>query len=369
MYKDYIAEDRIRGIEQQHNIMVIVGNGFDISVLKKYRKDNLVPSYRMFYDFLQYRGISKDNLLFSKMTKDRETGKENWSDFENSLFELLNDSYSADVLEKALQEIQSYFLLFLNDVITPDISIKLNNDTETYKWGRKTLTSFLGDLDKEDYLRMRFPLKTDHYHMFNYLFVNFNYTSLLDNYIYMDRKQFEPHPYRTVDTNFKFYPDPNGYSNNGINQNTVWSTFLMQDIIHPHGFQNIPRSMLFGVESDKYKKNRFAKRLVKSYWAQNDQKYQSYFDNTELFVIYGASLGITDSWWWKNIYDSLLNNGSELIIYSHSNSDKEEVKNKFINACQIECNKVDKQHVLDHIFVAPIIENKTILFSLGVNDS
>lgn len=70
------------------------------------------------------------------MTKDRETGKENWSDFENSLFELLNNSYSAEVLEKALQEIQSYFLLFLNDVITPDISIKLNNDTETYKWGR-----------------------------------------------------------------------------------------------------------------------------------------------------------------------------------------------------------------------------------------
>lgn len=364
MYKDYITEDRIRGIEQQHNIMVIVGNGFDISVLKKYRKDNLVPSYKVFYDFLQYRGISKDNLLFSKMTKDRETGKENWSDFENSLFELLNDSYSADVLENALQEIQSYFLLFLNDVITPDISIKLNNDTETYKWGRKALTSFLGDLCYEDYLRMCFPLNTGHYHMFNYLFVNFNYTSLLDNYIFMDRNQFEPHPHKTVDTNFKFYPDPNGYSNDGINQNTVWSTFLMQDIIHPHGYQNIPRSMLFGVESDKYKQNRFTKRLVKSYWAQNDQKYKSFFDNTELFIIYGASIGITDSWWWKNIYDSILNKNSELIIYSHSNSDKEKVKNKFINACQIECSEEDEQYVLDHIYVAYINEGHTILFSM-----
>jgi len=112
MYKDYITEGRIRGIEQQHNIMVIVGNGFDISVLKKYRKDNLVPSYKVFYDFLQYRGISEDNLLFSKMTKDRETGKENWSDFENSLFELLNNSYSAEVLETALQEIQSFSCCF-----------------------------------------------------------------------------------------------------------------------------------------------------------------------------------------------------------------------------------------------------------------
>ena len=143
----------------------------------------------------------------------------------------------------------------------------------------------------------------------------------------------------------------------------------MQDIVHPHGYQNIPRSMLFGVESDKYKNNWFAKRLVKSYWAQNDQKYQSFFDNTELFIIYGASLGITDSWWWKNIFDSILNKNSELIIYSHSNSDKEDVKNRFINACQIECEAEDKQRVLEHIYVAPIVESKTVLFSLEENDS
>lgn len=51
MYKNYIAEGRIRGINQQHNIMVIVGNGFDISVMNKYREDNLIPSYKVFYDF------------------------------------------------------------------------------------------------------------------------------------------------------------------------------------------------------------------------------------------------------------------------------------------------------------------------------
>lgn len=364
MYKDYISEGRISGIEQQHNIMVIVGNGFDISVMKKYRNDGLVPSYKAFYDFLQYRGIDRDNLLFKRMTKDRADNKENWSDFENTIYELLTESYSAEELENALKEIQSFFLLFLNDVVTPDIPIRLNNDSETQKLGRQSLKSFLGDLEKKDFLSMTFPRKTGHYHMLNFLFVNFNYTSLFDNYIYLDKNQFEPHPYKTVDTNFSFLPNPKGYSGMGINEDTIWSTFLMTDIIHPHGYQNIPRSMLFGVESERYRQNYQTKRLVKSYWAQNNQKYQSYFDNTELYIVYGASLGITDSWWWNNICESILHNKSELIIYSHSVTDKDAIKNKFIEACQIDIDEKDKQFVLDHIYVVPMVKESTTFLSL-----
>ena len=364
MYKDYIKEGKISGIEKQHNIMVIVGNGFDISVLKKYRDDNLVSSYRVFYDFLKYRGINGENILYKKMTEDRVANKENWSDFEYTIYELLNEHYAANVLENALREIQSYFLLFLNDVITTDISIRLNNDAEMLKLGRKSLKTFLGDLEKEELSRMNFPKNTNHHHMLNFLFVNFNYTSLLDNYIYLDREQFEPHPHKTVDTNFQFYPNPKGYSGMRSNKDTVWSTFLMIDIIHPHGYQNIPRSMLFGVESSEYQQNRYTKRLVKSYWAQNNQKYQSYFDNTELFIVYGASLGVTDSWWWKNIYDSIITKDSELIIYSHSKSDKEDIKRRFFDACQIDCSDKEKKKMDDHIYVAPIKNGETVLFSL-----
>ena len=365
MYKDSISEGYINGIEKQHNIMVIVGNGFDISVLKKYRDDDLVPSYKAFYSFLQYRGINSNNILYKRMTEDRAANKENWSDFENTIYELLNEYYPAGELEDALREIQPFFLRFLNDVVTTDIPIKLNNDTKAQKLGRRSLQYFLGDLDREDYLKLSFSRKTNHYHLFNYLFVNYNYTSLFDNYIFLDRYQFDPHPHKTVDTNFTFYPNPNSYGSFGTNKDTVWSTFIMTDIIHPHGYQSIPRSMLFGVESEKYQKDYHKKRLVKSYWAQNNQKYQSYFADTELFIIYGASLGFTDSWWWNNIFNSILNNDSELIIYSHSVTDKEAVKNKFIKACQVECGSEEKQAVYDHIFVAPIHEGKTVLFSMG----
>lgn len=365
MYKDYISDNQIKGINQQHNIMVIVGNGFDISVLKKYRSDNLVSSYKVFYDFLQYRGINQDNLLFKKMTEDRAKNKQNWSDFEYSIYELLDESYSAETLEDALREIQASFLLFLNDVVTTDISIRLNHDSEMYRYGQESLRGFIADLDKDDFLRMKFHRNTGHYHLFNYLFVNFNYTSLFDNYIYLDKQQFDPHPHKTVDTNFTFYPNPKSYGSYGTNKDTRWSTFLMSDVIHPHGYQNIPRSLLFGVESTKNQENRNAKRLIKSYWAQNNQKYQSYFDNTELFIVYGASLGVTDSWWWNNIFDSVLNKGSELIIYSHSITDKAIVKSRFIDACQNSCSDADRDAVCDRIYVAPIIEGKTVMLSMN----
>ena len=70
MFKNYKDEGYIRGIKEQNNIMVFIGNGFDISILKKYREDGLVSSYSKFYDFLCYKGFDKKNLLYKKMEED-----------------------------------------------------------------------------------------------------------------------------------------------------------------------------------------------------------------------------------------------------------------------------------------------------------
>lgn len=368
MYKDYIEEKYIYGIEEQHNIMVFIGNGFDISVLNKYRDDDLVSSYTKFYDYLCYKGFDTENILFNKMREDKCEGKENWSDFEHSLDELLQNKHLAKELDEALSEIQKMFLLFLNELVTPEILLKLNNDMAINKRGKKALSSFLGDLDQVDYVKMNFPEKTKHYHMYNFLFVNFNYTSLFDNYIFLDKYQFEPHPYKTVDTNFVFLPNPNGLTKNGINEKTEWSSFVMIDTIHPHGYQSIPRSLLFGVENDKYVSNKELNRFNKSYWAQDNQKYKSYFDETKLFIIYGTSLGETDSWWWKNVLDSLLNNDSELIIYYYNckNYEKDYVKQKFIKASKEILFEDDISKVSKKIFVVLFNSNNDLkMFGLG----
>ena len=367
MFKNYMNEGYIKGIKEQHNIMVFIGNGFDISVLRKYRDDSLVSSYSKFYDFLCYKGFNEDNILYKKMREDKCNGKENWSDFECSLDELLQSSASAETLEDALKEMQSMFLLFLNEIVTPEVLLKLNDDIAKNEWGKNALSRFLGDLTQDDYEKMDFPEKTRHYHMYNYLFVNFNYTSLFDNYIYLDKYQFEPRPYKTVDTNFVFRPNPNGFKKEGMNEKTMWSSFVMIDTIHPHGYQSIPRSLLFGIENNEYISNRVLNRFNKSYWVQSDQKYKSYFDDVKLFIIYGTSMGETDNWWWKNVYNCLLSGNSELIIYFYCNGclEKENIKQMFIDACKIVDSEEEISRVKEKIYVVLYNEESSIkMFAL-----
>lgn len=232
--------------------------------------------------------------------------------------------------------------------------------------GKKALSGFLGDLSQEDYEKMDFPEKTGHYHMYNYVFVNFNYTSLFDNYIYLDKYQFEPHPYKTVDTNFDFHPNPNGFSKMGMDERTVWSSFVMVDTIHPHGYQNIPRSLLFGIENNEYVSDRVLNRFNKSYWVQSNQKYKSYFDDVSLFIIYGTSIGETDNWWWKNVYNCLLNGNSELIIYFYCNGcvEKDNVKQIFVKACKIEASEEEISMVKEKIYVVLYDDESCKMFAL-----
>lgn len=75
MFKNYKDEGYIKGIREQKNIMVFIGNGFDISILKKYREDGLVSSYGKFYDFLCYKDFDKKNLLYRKMEEDKKNNK------------------------------------------------------------------------------------------------------------------------------------------------------------------------------------------------------------------------------------------------------------------------------------------------------
>jgi len=354
MHRDYKNENMILGIDKQHNIMIFIGNGFDISILQKYRKDKLVSSYSKFYDFLCYKEFNKDNLLFKKMSEDKTNGKENWSDFEESLNELLCASISSEDLNCALKEIQNMFLLFLNELVTPEILLKLNDDVLNHKWSINALAKFLGDLDREDFERMNFPSTTDHYHMYNYLFVNFNYTSLFDNYIQLDRYRFEPHPHKHVDTNFTFTPNPNGYLTTGSNERTLWSSFIMTDIIHPHGYQSIPRSLLFGIENVLSDNRCKQTNFNKSYWAQCNPKYKTYFSNTELFIIYGMSIGRSDSWWWNNIYDALQGGHSELIIYFFDKDNcysKDYVKEKFLKVCNKDLDAESIAQIKEKIYV------------------
>ena len=90
----------------QHNILAFVGNGFDIQVMQDY--GSLVDTrYTTFYHFLKLRSFDADNPILQEMEVLRDAGKENWSDVERVVGDLLaSERVRADDLVDALREMQ-----------------------------------------------------------------------------------------------------------------------------------------------------------------------------------------------------------------------------------------------------------------------
>ena len=371
MFEDYTQQkykESYDCIQKQHNIFVLVGNGFDIAIMNRYQSGQLkgkTTSYPCFYDYVcSNSSISAENVLLSRMKEDKACGKENWSDFENTLAILLNEEkVPYNQLEQCIDEFQYEFTFFLNTMVHPQLLMDLNNDVKDKKLAVQSLGKFMLDIDED----INFPNKTDHYHLYNYVFANFNYTSLLDNYIFTDKGQFDPHIHRYADRNFSFYPQK---AISGRSQ-TIWSSYMVSEVIHPHGIQDVPRSILFGVDIKDYDKgDSLEKRLVKSYWAQYDVKYKAYLEKAELFIIYGMSLGTMDAWWLDKIYDALLTRDAELIIYMFGNAGADAVIELFFKACIRHSgnSEEDKSNVAAKIVIVEFTANDTYFLGLEKKD-
>lgn len=372
MFKKYdtkIFEKFDKQRNKQHNIFALVGNGFDIAVLEKYKTGKMngkTTSYGDFYDYITYFNLSDDsNILYKRMKEDRKLEKENWSDFENTIHKLFIDEWvSVKALESAIDEFQGHFTKFLNELVDADTLLDLSKFVTKNRLSIQSMGSFLKDLG--DLEKLKFTNRTCHYDLFYYVFANFNYTSLLDNYLYLDKTQFDPHCHRTVDTHFSFETNTKIF-----NDTARWSSYLVSEIIHPHGIQDIPRSILFGIDLPEYDKGGSEeKRLVKSYWSQYDVKYKSYIEEAELFIIYGMSLGRTDAWWMDAIFEAILDRDVELIIYKYGNEDKDSIKKMFIDCCirHIDCSEKDKKKVGDNIHVITFNNNDTYFLGFKVKE-
>lgn len=371
----------LRAYGRQHNIMALVGNGFDIQVLN-FLKKHIKTSYYDFYNFLVWQKIDESNILFSQMKSMKNKYEEdpeinhnlqNWSDFESGIISIFKDRWvSYSDLEESLEELRSYFSIFLNEVVTPEVNNNLGKHAQENSLANNTFQKFLGDLSDDDMVKCEFPKKTDHYSLYNWQIFNFNFTSLLDNYMYLDRKQFNPEPHKTVDTNYYFYPNPRSVDGGGGNRDTIWSSYVISNVVHPHGYQNIPKSMLFGINSQEQVYSVGGRKLnsfIKPYWAQNDLKYAHLFEDTDLYIIFGMSLGITDQWWWRKIVDSLETSDSELILYNycHSASEvlQETVKEQFMKASGWLGEDTRKSRIMDKIYVVNF-DNKTPRFAFSM---
>lgn len=368
-------------LQRQHNIMVLVGNGFDIQALHDYAQP-VDSRYEPFFHYLKMRNFNSTNAIFCHMISELKLhqtygGHSNWSDVEAAVSAAVEkDPSQSGKLFQDLKDIQASFAQFLQHVTPSTLLTKIGSDAQNLKWGYISLSEFLKDFsDERSFNSLKFPQRISHYHLFNFLFVNFNYTTLLDNYVYLDQKQFDPLCHRTVDTNFLFKNDPRGFWRPGLEPDAGYSGYVTSEVIHPHGILSTPRSLLFGIDAeDHYKAKRsLTDRLKKPYWSQAHALYRNHFLQADLFIIFGCSMGDSDGWWWRNIVKSLktpklqtyseahpfypgkqIEEFAELIIYRRQDCDGhtvESVKKKFLDAAGIPMTADERQSILERIHV------------------
>ena len=134
MFKKYHENyygNSLKKFKKQHNILVLVGNGFDISVLMKYKKGRMegkTTSYSDFFDYITYFNlVDENNILYKKMKEDKEEGKKNWSDFENTISELdIKGNNSITEIESCIDKFQELFTRFLNELVDANTLLEVN---------------------------------------------------------------------------------------------------------------------------------------------------------------------------------------------------------------------------------------------------
>ncbi len=368
-------------LRRQHNIMVLVGNGFDIQALHDYSRP-VDSRYEPFFHYLKMRRFDSNNTIFCHMNEELERhrmhgGHSNWSDVEAAISAALKkDPSQASKVFEDLQGVQAAFAQFLQMVAPTSLLDEIGADARELEWGNTSLSEFLRDFsDERCFNSLEFPSRIDHYNLFSFLFVNFNYTTLLDNYIYLDQKQFDPLKHATVDTNFWFKNDPRGFWRPGRDPDLGYSGYVTSEVIHPHGVLSTPRSLLFGIDAeDHYKKTRTqTDYLKKPYWSQAHALYRNHFAQADLFIIFGCSLGESDGWWWRNILRALratkrqtysanhpkspgevVEEIAELIIYRRQDGDQhtvESVKEQFLKSAAALLEAEERQEVSARIHV------------------
>ncbi|WP_054653263.1 hypothetical protein [Limosilactobacillus equigenerosi] len=110
---------------------------------------------------------------------------------------------------------------------------------------------------------------------FKFDFINFNYTMLLDNYMFLDLEQFNPHPYINGESNLDIADNINGYLYNYRNL-----------IHHVNGNQYIRDSMVFGYTLQDYQySEKKGKNVVmhKPFLGNYDVLYEDMIKKCELY--------------------------------------------------------------------------------------
>ena len=278
------------------NTTYIIGNGFDMNLGLKTR-------YQDFYDYYQNQSSPSEEVKQLKANIDRN--KENWADLELALGEYtpnFKDPNSAiDVMVdlcKHLTEylkLQSRFIPQSNEKIKEEMLRCLANPNE-----------FFLPADQEQIQSYYSNSLLAHSKI---TILSLNYTPSIERIL--DYKGNQP---ISIDSNDSWL----GYGTK------------VHPVLHPHHTLNgtiivglndesqIANQTLLGDE--KFKEYFIKPACNKMLSSGIETQCSNVINNSDLFVIFGSSLGATDKQWWQKIADRLIHSNSLLLlfIYGHN---------------------------------------------------
>lgn len=276
------------------NITYIIGNGFDLCL-------GLNTRYSDFYDYYRNQPSLSEEVKQLKENIDRN--KENWSDLELALGEYtpnFKDSNSAvEVLVDLCKHLNEY--LKLQSLLIPQSNEKI----------------------KEEMLRClanpnEFFLPTDKERIESYY-----YNSLLaHSKITILSLNYTPSIERILD-----------YKGNqpiSIDSNDSWLGYgtKVHPVLHPHHTLNgtiivglndesqIANQTLLGDE--KFKEYFIKPACNKMLSFRTEDQCSDVINNSDLFVVFGSSLGATDKLWWQKIANRMVNSNSLLLLFIYN---------------------------------------------------
>lgn len=165
-YREFTSAE-YSDLRRQHNIMVLVGNGFDIQITRRY-ESRFSPRYPAFYHYLAARDFDSSNLVVQQMAAAKAKGEGNWSDVEAAIGRLIGSYGSYQRVQNVYAStlaIQGAFSEYLELVAPPDLLARVGKDSAEGSLAVESLARFVGDVAtmSANFESFAFPAETQHY--------------------------------------------------------------------------------------------------------------------------------------------------------------------------------------------------------------
>jgi hypothetical protein len=294
------------------NILFLIGNGFDISTGLITKYEDVLNRYLAETDF---------NSAFDDIKKNISNNMKLWGDFENKLGEITKN-YNMENIETYYGFLINFRKFLVEHLIFEERKIDFNSlDIAVLEPLKKLILSGYIYFSEKSQQTIKTYFKSNN-DFPCYYFISFNYTRVFDECLKIIHTKTGPLKNGLASTNSLNIPDKILHIHGTLEANVIMGVDNRNQIANP------------GLRDN----NRLIQTLVKpevNNALENlyNNEANSLIDKSNLIVLFGMSIGLTDSSYWKQIGEWLIRESSHhlLIFYKLDEGDKIHPENKIAN--------------------------------------